>query len=88
MIVRRIAAADHQTVGGREPGQGEASQRRPHAACRSVHQTLESLGVGEQGHVGFLFRRLPSLDAAARPTLGGFSDARQRGAGGSAKLPI
>ena len=57
MIVGRIAAADHQAVGGREPGQGEASQRWPHAACRSVHQTLESLGVGEQGHVGFLFRR-------------------------------
>ena len=63
MIVRRIAAADHQTVGDGEPGQGKACQRRPHAACRSVHQTLESLGVGEQGHVGFLFRRCRRLTA-------------------------
>ena len=63
VIVGRVAAADHQTVGGREPGQGKPCQRRAHAAGRAVHQTLECLGVGEQGHAGFLFRRCCRLTA-------------------------
>ena len=50
VIVGRIAAADHQAVGNGKSTQGEPCQRRPRTAGRAVHQTLESLGVGEQGH--------------------------------------
>jgi hypothetical protein len=49
-IVGRISAADHQAIGGREAGQSDAGQCWPHPAGRPVHQTLECLGVGEQGH--------------------------------------